>query len=143
MAVPSSKRGESPVQFLETARKLEAFTLRQCMKLPKRYTFYISQELFRLSAKIYDEVKSANSVFPANQHEAQVRRDHFTEANCAVQSMISQLEVAFEVLQASDDEHKPSDKDCEEWMRMLLEEAQLLSAIKKSDKERYKSLPSR
>ena len=39
MSVYVSKRGESQVQFLETARKLSAHTLTYCLKSPKRLTF--------------------------------------------------------------------------------------------------------
>ena len=43
MAVYKSKRGESSVQFIETARQLEAHTLACCMKCPKRYSFLLTQ----------------------------------------------------------------------------------------------------
>lgn len=39
MSVYVSKRGESQVQFLETARKLSAHTLTYCLKSPERLTF--------------------------------------------------------------------------------------------------------
>ena len=35
MSVLKSKRGESAVQFLETARELEIYTIKQCAKFPK------------------------------------------------------------------------------------------------------------
>lgn len=37
MAVLASKRGESAVQFLDTAREIELYTLRYAVKFPKRY----------------------------------------------------------------------------------------------------------
>ena len=40
MSVYVSKRNESKVQFLETARKLSAHTLTYCLKAPKRLTFF-------------------------------------------------------------------------------------------------------
>ena len=36
MSVIKSKRGESPMQFIETARKLEAHTFSVVTKAPKR-----------------------------------------------------------------------------------------------------------
>ena len=43
MSVYKSKRGESSVQLIETARQLEAHTLACCMKAPKRYSFLLTQ----------------------------------------------------------------------------------------------------
>ena len=45
MSVYKSKRGESIVQFIETARQLEAHTLACCMKAPKRYSFLLTQRM--------------------------------------------------------------------------------------------------
>lgn len=44
MSVYKSKRGESSVQFIETARQLEAHTFACCMKAPKRYERRIRDE---------------------------------------------------------------------------------------------------
>ena len=49
MAVLKSNRNESQLQFLDTARELGIFTLRNCVKFPKRYTFFITTEIVRLS----------------------------------------------------------------------------------------------
>lgn len=40
MSVHKHDRHESQLQFIETARQLEIFTLRNCVKFPKRYTFF-------------------------------------------------------------------------------------------------------
>lgn len=41
MSVLKSQRKESGIKFLDTAYDLELHTLKCCMKLPKRYTFFI------------------------------------------------------------------------------------------------------
>ena len=64
MAVLKSNRNESQLQFLDTARDLEIFTLRNCVKFPKRYTFFITTEIVRLSQSVFNNVKAANSIFP-------------------------------------------------------------------------------
>ena len=136
MSVLKKDRGESAVQFLETARNLEIFTLRACAKFPKRYTFLITAEIAQLSRSIYNNVKSANSIFPTNQSEVQMRRNFFTKANCDLQCLVSQLDVA-KVMFA---EEVKAGIWCQ-WMDLIEEEAKLISAIKKIDKERYKDLP--
>ena len=66
--------------------------------MPKRYTFYGAQELSALADTVYNEVKMANSVFPGNQHEAQLRRDHLIEANATLQALIGQLGIMADLL---------------------------------------------
>ena len=43
MSVYASRRNESKVEFLETARKLSAHTLTYCLKSPKRLTFFLDK----------------------------------------------------------------------------------------------------
>ena len=91
MSVYKSKRGASSAQFVETARKLQVHTLEQCLKVPKRYAFYLTQKIMDHASAVYDEVTMANSIFPINQHEAQLRRDHLIAANAKLQALDRQL----------------------------------------------------
>lgn len=136
MGVLKKDRGLSSVQFIDTARALEVLTLKNCLKFPKRYTFFITTEIVRLSQSVYNNVKSANSIYPTSQIEAQMRRDYFTKANCDLQALISQLGIAKEIITT---EMKAT--IWIEWMNLIEEEAKLISAVKKNDKERFKSLP--
>ena len=133
MAVLKQKRGESKMQFLETARQLEIFTLRNCVKFPKRYTFFITNEIVRLAQSVYNSVKSANSMFPSGQLEMEMRREYLTRANCDLQCLISQLDVAKEIF----GEEIKSSTWCK-WLDLIEEEAKLISAVKKNDKTRLK-----
>lgn len=82
MAVFKKNRKESYMQFIETALQLEIFTLRNCVKFPKRYTFLITTEIVRLSQSVYNNVKAANSIYPAGEWEIQLRKEYLTKANC-------------------------------------------------------------
>ena len=62
MSVLKSKRQESSIKFLDTAYDLELHTLKCCMKLPKRYTFFIGTELSHLASKVHNHCKMANSI---------------------------------------------------------------------------------
>ena len=77
MSVYVSKRNESKVQFLETARKLSAHTLTYCLKAPKRLTFFLTKDICALARKVYYEANQANLIIPRNKIEAQNRRMHF------------------------------------------------------------------
>lgn len=76
MAVLKSKRGQSSMEFVETARKLEAKILSLCIRSPKRMTFFLTSEIMRLACQVHNEARSANNIYPRNKHEAQLRRDH-------------------------------------------------------------------
>ena len=88
----------------------------------------------RCGDRIYEDVKRANSIYPLNQHEVQIRRDYFLHANAELQSMISQLEVAQELFGIEMDTLKY-------WMDIVDTEIRLVKAVLKSDRARYKDLP--
>lgn len=132
MSVLKSKRCESKMQFVDTARELEIYTLRYAVKFPKRYTFFITTEIVRLAQSVYNEVKSANSIFPTNAHEAELRRDCLIRANNSLQCLISQLDIAKDAFCS-----EVEDKVWVRWMNLIIEESKLISAVKKSDSERF------
>lgn len=75
MSVVKSEQGESRVQFLETARNLYKAVMAICVKLPKRYTFYIGRSVYEAARDGYRHVKAANIIYPTNRHEAQRRTE--------------------------------------------------------------------
>ena len=117
MSVYKALRGDSSVQFVETARKLAVHTRKCRLKMPKRYTFY------------------------GDQHEAQLRRDHLIEANATLQALIGQLGIMADLLKQNPEKLRWLDNSLEEWASLISEEAKLISGVKKSDKERFKNLP--
>lgn len=58
MSVLKSKRGESSVQFIETARQLEAHSFSCCMKAPKRYERFLTGRIMELSSEAHDRVRA-------------------------------------------------------------------------------------
>lgn len=140
MSVYKSKRGESSIQFIETARKLEVHTLEQCLKVPKRYSFLLTQEIMRLATAAYDEVIAANSVYPVNRHEVQTRRDHLIAANAALQQLDRQLGILAEVLWKNPENFKGFDNAFTVWGDLINDEARLISGLRRSDRQRYKAL---
>lgn len=132
MSVLKSQRGESLIKFLDNAYDLEVHTIKCCMKLPKRMTFFIGTEISRLAAEVHNNCKAANSIYPVNEHEAQVRRDLFNKANGALQALIGKISVLQEF------QHGLSEYALTHWADLMIEEARLISGAKKADKERFK-----
>lgn len=73
MSVLKSKRKESAIKFLDTAYDLDLHTIKCCMKLPKRYTFFIGTELARLASEVHTHCKAANSIYPTRRSAGQLR----------------------------------------------------------------------
>ena len=112
MSVNQRLRGESKVQFLETARELHLEIIKLATTIPKKYTFYISQILVKSAATIHAHAKRGNSIFATNSHERQLRRECFIMAYAECQNLSSQLDVAYE-LSAFTSEELPTDSEKE------------------------------
>ena len=134
MSVIRSKRGESEAEFLATARKLQIFTIQKCVNtIPKRYTFFIATPIADCARRVYENVKRGNSINPTNAHEVQLRRDWFLQANAELYNLVSQIEVAYEMLHFD-----PA--VMQEWSGLISTEIKLVKGIMKADRERYKTL---
>lgn len=133
MSVVKSERGESEMEFIRTARELQIYTVRKCVGFPKRYTFYTSEHIASLAEDIHNRVKIANSIYPTNAHEAQLRRDQFILAKAELNSLISQVEVAHELFGLEPNIMKY-------WMDLIWKEIRLVKGVMKSDSEHYKDL---
>lgn len=134
LSVIKSKRGESEMEFIHTARQLQIHTIQKCVNFPKRYTFYVSQPIANSATRIHELVKCANSIYPLNQHEVQIRRDYLLRANAELQSLVSQIEVAQQLFGIEPDALRY-------WMEIVDREIRLVKAVLKKDRERYKNLP--
>lgn len=131
MSVIRSKRGESEAEFLATARKLQIFTIQKCVNaIPKRYTFYLSTPLVDSARRVYEHVKRGNSIYPVNEHEAQMRRDCFLQANAELYNLVSQIELAHEMVGFDP-------KIMQEWSNLISTEIKMIKGILKADRERY------
>ena len=135
MAVIKSKRDESEMEFIHTARQLQIHTIQKCVGFPKRYTFYVSQPIAEMATRIHEYVKCANSIYPLNQHEVQLRRDYLLKANAELNSLVSQIEVANELFGIEGEKMKF-------WLDIVEKEIRLVKGTLKKDRERYKDLPS-
>ena len=132
MSVVSSNRSESSMQFIQTARELQIYMIKCSVKSPKRYTFIINNEIAKLGNEIFMNAKYANSIYPTNQDELQIRINYIDRAVGSLYNLISMLDTAKEVFGIED-------KIMVKAMGLITEELKLLKALKKSDKEKYKN----
>ena len=90
------------------------------------------------ASAVYDEVTMANSIFPINQHEAQLRRDHLIAANAKLQALDRQLGLLAAVLWKNPENFKGFDNAFTVWGELIIEEAKPDFGIRRSDRARYK-----
>lgn len=133
MSVYKSKRGESSVQFIETARQLEAHTFACCMKAPKRYERFLTGRIMELSSEVHDRVRAANNIWPTNRHEAQLRRDELMRANNALQNLSPKLQLLYDSILQNPEGYGWIHKAMQRWGDLICEEAKLIAAVKKND----------
>ena len=121
------------MEFVHTARELQIYTIKKCVGFPKRYTFFLAQPISEMATRIHQYVKAANSIYPTNAHEAQIRRDYLLRANAELNSLVSQIEVANEIFGLEENVLKF-------WMDIVDREIRLVKGTMKKDNERYKDL---
>ena len=129
------------MQFVETARRLELHAFSVCTKSPKRYSTLLTNRIFELAATVHEEVRAANNIYPKNKHEAQMRRDHLTNANIALQNLSPKLTLLYDAILQNPEKCSSIDHAMKEFGEYIVDEAQLISKVKKSDNERFKDLP--
>lgn len=135
MSVVLGKRKESSMEFLKVARDIEVTLIDMRMNKPKRYIFFMDR-LFKLSSNILSEVKIANSIYPENKSEVELRRWHLKEGIGLCQALVSQIEVI--ACKFKDD--GISIGQVQQLSEMLTTEIRLIKGVIESDKKRYKKL---
>lgn len=132
MSVIKSKRQESKIEFLNNVYDLQVATYQLVIKFPKRYTFILSNPVALLSQDCHIKCKNANSIFPSNQHEFQIRRDYINAAIGDCQNLSSQIDIAYNLF--------PEIKGFIPVIALIVEQFKLLKGLKDSDKKRFKHL---
>lgn len=133
MSVPRSQRQTSSLEFIMNARRLQIFTIERVDNFPNRRKQSTGYPLIADARYIHENVKRANNLYPTNQHEYEMRRDFLLLARGKLDSMIAQIEVAFEVC-------KFDVKILKTWSALCANEITLINGVLESDKRRYSGL---
>ena len=129
------------MEYVENARKLQIYTIRNCVKFPKRYTYIVVQTIAALAQEIDTRVRIAESVMPTNLHEAQMRRDELTYAFGLLNSLDDKLHLMYDIVSENPNfktEFKWLPNAMLEWGRLIQKERELISGVKKADRKRFK-----
>lgn len=141
MSVYKSKRGLSATQYVENARQLQIYTIRNCVKFPKRYTYIVVQKIAELAEDIDTHIRIAESIIPTNLKEAQNKRDELSYAFGLLNSLDDKLQMMYDIVSESPNfktEFKWLPNAMLEWGRMIQTERNLITGVKKADRKRFK-----
>ena len=115
--------------------------------MPKRYTYLLLKDVIELAGRVMDYAKMANSVFPTNQHEAQLRRDYWIRARSSLQALSTRIDRFVEVPGTfsyhDNSQHKTKgvkERELVEIADLIISEMNLLTTTLESEKERFENL---
>lgn len=132
MSVKVADRKESHVQFITTAGELLKHTTSNCLKFPKRITFFISTDLVKTAQEIYRDLVYANSLYLFTKEHAVKRKELFEKSLGYLDYLSSMLNVAIVYV--------PNTKEVvwSKWTKLIDREKDLIKAVIKSDEKRLK-----
>ena len=150
MSAPKSILAEmrQPFAPVDKTKVLYKKTLDACLKMPKRYTYLVLQDVIHLAGLVMDNAKAANSIRPRNQHEAQIRRDYWLNARANLQALSSRIDRFLEIPETLRYKDEISGRSkgitvselCE-IADLINEEMGLLTSTLENELQRYKNLP--
>lgn len=147
MAVPKSKRTESPLEVLNEARTLAVYTIRLCSdenKIPKRYRWCIASELINAAVKASSYCARANAIYVNDLESYKLRRAYQQRALAELESLESSMIIAYELFsglkQMKDDDRPKGRINISAWTSQKIKVKNLVLSWKKSDTERFKKM---
>ena len=95
--VPKSQRSLSSVEYVYNAQLLFHQTFECALRLPKRWTFYVSERMVGHAEQVLHHAKSANSIYVSCKLDAQLRRLHLQQAYCHAQTLSSLVDEVYKL----------------------------------------------
>ena len=138
--VPKSRRTIARTEYVHNAAQLFSFTLDCVMKLPKRWTFLLSERTVDAAAHVLEHAKSANSIYVTCAIDAQLRHAHLQEAYCAAQVLSSYVdEIYHRVPVRADGKACISEHLYLAWVESIDREFTLLKGVMHADRKKWSS----
>lgn len=105
--------------------------MRQCIRLPKRYTAYIGADMMESVNTAYRCLILGNKIWPRDADSAHKRLDYFLRAEGELETLSANISIVNELA--------PIEKESlRKWTDIINEEFRLIAGVKKKDKERWK-----
>ena len=135
MSVLVKDRKESKMLFIDKSRELEEYTIEQCIKFPKKYTFSLANPLIDMARNICNLTIMANSTYPLNEGFKQKKLEYLSDALCIVKCFGTQLEIAMNRIQIFSGNEEEKGKEIKEsiwkhWADLISDVLNLISKTK-------------
>lgn len=111
------------MQYIQTAMDLVKTSTSLCLKMPKRYTFFIATDLVKTAQDIYKDVVYLKTLHNDKELQSKV----CDRCVARLEYLASMLNIAY--LYA---ENKITDKQWDCWVGLITKEIALIKGIKKS-----------
>lgn len=131
---------------VDVAIKIYKKTVAICLKMPKRYTYLMLQDIIHLAGEVMDNCKKANSIFPTDREEANERKICWVRARASAQALSTRLDRLLEVpgiTRYPDDNgkyHGITEKELTELADLVNQELGYISNLLPCERERFKDL---
>lgn len=135
MSVLVKDRKESKMLFIDKSRELEEYTIEQCVKFPKKYTFSLANPLIDMARNICNLTIMANSTYPLNEEFKQKKLEYLSDALCIAKCFGAQLEIAMHRIQTFSGSEEERGKEIKEsiwehWTTLISDVLNLVSKTK-------------
>ena len=100
-SVLARKRSLSELEFYRNGCEIRTYLTRFVMNeknVPKRYKFVFAMPIIALLLELFNNITMANSIYPINEHEVQLRRDCQTKAIANCEQVLQLLQYLIETL---------------------------------------------
>lgn len=129
MSVLKNQRSQSQLEFYHTATLIRNELTRFVMNdkvVPKRWRPVFTFPMIEKLIGLIDYITAANTIYPQNLHEVEMRRDYQTKSIITVEQILQLLQYMISTLEVDPNKFKPA-------VELLMKEAALLRGWRKSD----------
>ncbi len=147
MSVPTWKRRDSSILFIDNARDLVVHTLSCVRKFPKSSRIFIANDIMQLANNCYTYVVSANSRGKVkNQTDLNFRKQQFSLALGCLESLDCKIGIAYETytIKVDDDKYtneiSNSDYFWVHWGELISKEESLIHKVLASDEKALENI---
>ena len=129
MSVLKNKRSQSHLEFYHTATTIRSELTRFVMNdniVPKRWRPVFTFPMVEKVIHLIDCIIAANSIYPQNEHELQMRRDYQTQAIITVEQILQLLQFMLSTLDLNADKFQNATE-------LLMKEVNLLRGWRKAN----------
>ena len=130
MSVPSWKRNESAIEYVNTARELYEHTLRYVRKFPKSAMFLITKDIVECAKIVFKGVLCANRIFVKTDGDKAQRRAILNDVVGNLATMDALIPIAKDLYDTL-----VSDYGWLHWGELLVKETNLVKKVMASDEK--------